>query len=154
VPLFSHSWLQTLTGLPPQQGLRLKGPALNIEISVSDNVALVLENEGKQIPQPQVSTAFIDTGASLTVVEESVLVGLGLIPVNTIPITTPGGNNYRKVYACKMSFPGTLIPALSPIQVVGCELGGFGHTGLIGRDILSKFLLVYNGVEGHWTLAF
>lgn len=113
-----------------------------------------MEREGKPIPQPQVQTALLDTGASFTAIEESVLRGLGLQPVGLTPVSTPSGQTIHATYACKISSPGTPIPPLMLNAVVGCQLQGFGHIALIGRDILRHFLLVYNGVEGSWTLAF
>ena len=38
--------------------------------------------------------------------------------------------------------------------VIGSQMGALGYSALIGRDVLRFFQLVYNGVEGIWTLAF
>jgi len=154
VPLFSRYWIQERTGLTQREGLREFGPALNIEIAVPDNIAELLNQQNLPIPPSHSHTALIDSGASFTAVDEDVLVGLGLPAIDTMPISTPQGTDTRHVYACKISLPGTPIPPLTPIRVIGCELQTFGHSTLIGRNILSHFLFIYNGVEGSWTLAF
>jgi len=38
--------------------------------------------------------------------------------------------------------------------VIGSSLAPLGFSVLIGRDVLRFFQIVYNGVEGMWTLAF
>ena len=54
---------------------------------------------------------------------------------------------------CKLGFPGTDIPAIEPLAVIGSQLAAFGHTTLIGRDILNFALLIYDGRHGMWTIA-
>ncbi len=54
-----------------------------------------------------------------------------------------------------MAFPGTPIIGTVPFNfVIGGQVGALGYAALIGRDVLTHFQLVYNGVEGFWTLAF
>ena len=82
------------------------------------------------------------------------MLGLGLHPVSFSLVSTPQGQATQGVYACKISFPGTPIHSLPFNAIVSCKLEGFGHVALLGRDLLQHFLLVYNGKEGNWTLAF
>ena len=154
MPLFSRFWVDPTKTKSDPKRLLIQGPALQVQIDVPDDLAAVLVRDGKPVPPPQAGTALIDTGASFTAVEEVSLKALGLVPVGTNPIWTPSGPKDHPIYACKISFPGTPIQPLTFNAVVGCQLQGFGHQALIGRDILQYFLLVYNGVEGTWTLAF
>lgn len=156
MPLFSHYWPDHTTGRTDLQQLQIRGPALQVEIAIADDLAAILLKANQPIPPPRLGTALIDTGASVTAVEETDLRALGLQPVGvSSPISTPDGTSRTySLYACKLSFPGTPIPPLSFNAVAGCNLTAFDHKALIGRDILSAFLLVYNGVEGSWTLAF
>jgi hypothetical protein len=154
VPLFSRHWPDSSQTKADPQRLLLQGPALQIQIDIPDDLATILAREGKPVPPPQTGTALIDTGASFTAVEEVSLKALGLAPSGVAPIWTPSGSKDHAIYACKLSFPGTPIQPLTFNAVVGCQLQGFGHQALFGRDILQYFLLVYNGPEGIWTLAF
>lgn len=96
----------------------------------------------------------IDTGASITAVDRQVLAGLGSTPTDVTRVATPGGEVQQPVYACNISFPGTPIPTLTFNVVIGSSLAPFGFSVLVGRDVLRFFQIVYNGVEGIWTLAF
>ena len=106
------------------------------------------------MPPPHVGYGLIDTGASINAVDLPVLQGLELNPTGFVPIATPGGTVQQPVFACDMAFPGTPIPVVLLNFVVGSQVGALGYAALIGRDILTHFQLVYNGVEGIWTLAF
>jgi predicted aspartyl protease len=96
----------------------------------------------------------IDTGASVTAVDMDVLRRLGLPPVGTGTVVTPSGTETQGVYVVRLTFPQTPIPPLDPIPVMGSQLAGFGHIVLLGRDLLYGALLIYDGVHGHWTIAF
>jgi predicted aspartyl protease len=134
--------------------LRLRGPALNVEINIPAQLAAVFQRTSRPLPTPQVGLALIDTGASITAVELGVLNALGLQPTGVTPIATPGGVVQQPMYACIITFPGTPIPMIPFNVVVGAQIASLGYSALIGRDVLRLFQMVYNGVEGIWTLAF
>ena len=154
MPIFSRIWTHPETGHADPDALRIRGPSLSIEISVHEEYAALLEQEGIEIPQPQIGLALLDTGASITAIDEAVVEALALIPIGVIPVSTPGGQVNQFLYPCRIAFPGTPIPSLNFNQVTGSQLGGLGIATLIGHDLLRFFLLVYNGFEGSWTLAF
>ena len=106
------------------------------------------------LPRPHLGLALIDTGASITAVDEAVLQGLGLNATSVIEVEVPGGNAPRLLYECDITLSGTPIPVLPLNTVVGIGLAHLGYSALIGRDLLRQFQLVYNGAEGFWTLAF
>ena len=114
----------------------------------------IFQQAQTQLPAPHAGLALIDTGASITAVEESVLQGLGLSATSAIQIEVPGGSARRPLYDCDITLPGTPIPTLPFNSVVGMGLARLGFSALIGRDLLRRFQLVYNGAEGFWTLAF
>ena len=134
--------------------MRLRGPALPVEVSVTAGLAAALTARSTQLPAPQSGSGLIDTGASITAVDMEVIDRLGLPPVGTATVLTPSGSEIQGVYVIRLPFPGTPIPALDPMPVVGSQLRGFGHIVLLGRDLLVGALLIYDGAHGHWTLAF
>lgn len=154
MPVFSRWWTNPQTNLPDAAQLRVNGPALQVEVRVPSALAAALQRRRLPVPPPQVGLALIDTGASITAVEGAVLQTLGLSPTGFAPIATPGGTVQQPVYACDMEFPGTPIPVVPFNFVIGSQVAGLGYAALIGRDVLTHFQLVYNGVEGLWTLAF
>ena len=153
MPVFSHSWKAPTGGDDPVQ-LSQRGPSLNVEIHLPPLVSTLAAQNGQPLPAPRAGIGLIDTGATFTAVDEGVLVSLGLRPVNVIQILTPSGGDTQGVYPCQISFPGTPILGSIPFNAVGSRLASFGVIALIGRDLPKHFLMVYNGVEGSWTLSY
>ena len=154
MPIFSRFWRHEETGIADPDTLMSRGPSLSVEISVHEEFAAILEQEGTSIPQPQTGLALIDTGASITAIDQTVVDALGLIPLGIITVSTPSGQEDQLLYPCRIEFPGTPIGSLNFNRVTGSKLSEFGIATLIGRDLLRHFLLVYNGFEGYWTLAY
>lgn len=154
MPVFSRHWQDPTTGQRDPGRLQLDGPCLHVEIGLPRALSAALQAAGQALPTPQVGVGLIDTGASATAVDEGLLLALGLAPTGATPIATPSGATQQALYACEIAFPGTPIPALDLSVVIGSVLAPQGIVALIGRDLLRHFLLVYNGPEGEWTLAF
>jgi len=153
VPIFTR-FHSTPTGALDHAKLEIQGPVLSSEIAIPTSRANSLSQAGQTIHQPFPGKALIDTGASVTCVEETILTQLGIPILRTSLISTPDGPTTRNVYPCRISFPGTPIPPKEFTSIVGTDLKNFGCIALIGRDILKDYQLVYNGKEGFWTLAF
>jgi len=96
----------------------------------------------------------VDTGASMTCIDETVLLNLGIPRVGTAEVHTPSGTVEQGIYMCGLAFPGSGIPSIGQIAVVGSTLAGQNIIGLLGRNLLARGLLVYNGGAGHWSIAF
>lgn len=154
MPVFYRYWIDPATGTPNPSDLLLRGPALAVEVGVPDALAAALTARSIPLPAPQPGSALIDTGASVTAVDMEILQRLNLPPVGTGSVITPSGAATQGVYVVRLTFPGTLIPPLDPMPVIGSQLRGFGHIVLLGRDLLQGALLIYDGAHGHWTLAF
>lgn len=137
------------------------GPVLQVLVEVARPLAASLRAQGKAVPQPTSGLALIDTGATRSAVDESVIQALGVQPIGVVSIGTAAGVQQQSVYSARFSFPGTTLPAMEFAQLIGVDLRG--HVvphfqapliALIGRDILSKFVIVYNGPSASVTLAF
>ena len=64
--------------------------------------------------------------------------------------------SYTYTYTCQAGFPGRDMPAQT-LRLIALDLDGFHESGrqiiaLIGRDILSQFVVTYDGPEA--KLAF
>jgi hypothetical protein len=137
------------------------GPVVNAQINVSEGRRAALEAQGTTVPSPRVVRALIDTGASFSSVEPLVLTALGLTPTGTIDFVTPStGQNVVTTDTYDVDvviYAGQNDPPLSMpnLRVAACELFlRQGIHALIGRDILSKCILVYNGEVNQFSLAF
>lgn len=124
-----------------------------IEIAVPQVLAAKLTQQGKSIPPSVSGLGLIDTGAGITGVNEPALLSLGLQSINEIDVYHPDGDGKQFIYACQIKFTGTNVPSLNLNAVTGSKLEKQGLLAIIGRDILKHFQLVYNGIDGFWTLA-
>ena len=98
-------------------------------------------------------TGLIDTGATFTAVDASVVAALGIPPIGVVTSGTAGGQRQQSQYPAALSFPGTNFPSMTFGFVVGCDLTGVDFNVLIGRDVLAYFVMVYNGVFGQFILS-
>ena len=154
MPIFSRHWLGP-DGRPDVERLRQQGPALTVEIAVPSDLDSAEQGRDPSRLRRHVGLALVDTGASVTSVDEAPLQALGLQPTTVRDVATPSSVRVAQpVYACVLSFPGTPLPAIPFTEVVASNLAGFGVAVLIGRDFLADCQLIYNGLEGFWTLAF
>ncbi len=64
--------------LAPAAALQLRGPILQVSITIEQNAGKGLVAQGKTLPTPKSGLALIDTGASNTCVDEQAAKDLGL----------------------------------------------------------------------------
>jgi predicted aspartyl protease len=138
------------------------GPIVNAGVSVSEGRRAALVAQNQPVPAMRIIRALIDTGASFTAIEPQVLQALNLTPTGTIEIVTPStgdGVHTTDTYDIDFTIGGadaSEIPLLIPnLRVSSSELFlKQGIHALIGRDILKRCILVYNGSINHISLCF
>lgn len=154
MPVLFRFWIDPQTGTHNPGYLQPHGPGLAVEVGVPSAHAAALTAGSHPLPPSAPGSALIDTGASVSAVDLTILQGLGIRAVNSIPLVTPSGTTTQGVYVVRLTFPGSPIPTLDPVPVMGSSLQGFGHIALLGRDFLAGALMNYDGVHGYWTIAF
>jgi len=135
---------------------------LNAVIGVSRERRSALTLANIEIPQVMSIRALIDTGASVTCVDPSVMRSLKLTPTGKILIHTPSTKNdpvEHDQYDISLFVPAATQAQppliLHTLPVVCAELlVSQGFHALIGRDVLGQCLFSYNGTAGHFTLAY
>lgn len=144
-------------GEPSPEGLSAAGPVFQVQVEVPQALAAFLSEKGKEIPAPQPGWALIDTGATRTCVDKDVLAKLGVQPTGTVKTGTAAGQVEQLLYPAKLNFPvaGFQIEFGSVIAVDlrGQTIAGANVLVLVGRDVLARCLLVYNGSAGMFSLA-
>jgi hypothetical protein len=137
------------------------GPQINAAVLVSNAREQTLQQLGQPIPPPQMIRALIDTGASISAVEPSVLTALGLTPTGEMEIHTPstGGvpvktPTYDVRLAILSGRPGDTHFISDTVQITASSLAVQGIQALIGRDILARCILFYNGADSMFTLSY
>ncbi len=141
---------------------RVTGPIVQVQIELPTVLADTLRQQGAAIPSPVSGIALIDTGASVSAVDVAIARRLGMQPVGIVSVGTAGGTQQQEAYPARFTFPGTTLPAMDFGQVLGADLSGQLIPGpvsgplvaLLGRDVLQRCILIYNGPMGSFVLAF
>ena len=144
----------TLTALPQS------GPMLDMIVGASFPRILALQAEGRIAPPVQKIRALLDTGASCTCIDPTVLVALDLQPTGKTLMTTPStgaipveADTYDVCIIIQPS--GNQQPLMrAVISVCASELVHQGYHALMGRDILKDCYFTYNGSAKLFTLAY
>src|SRR5262245_3632748 len=139
--------------------LQADGPIMPVEVNVPLALSEWCIRRNIAVPQPISGYALIDTGSSISGIHEAVLEQLGILPIDSIPLSTPAGSGRAFVYPTCVSFPALNVAGCAISRVVGDQLNFETPDGkkiimLLGRDLLSQFLLVYNGRSSSITLAY
>lgn len=126
-----------------------QGPHIAISISATTFEVEAGRRLGLDFKELSVR-ALIDTGASVTVINPEIALNCKLRYTGRARIVAVGGKpgEYRE-HAAAISFPGTTLPPFDAIRVVACPIIRQPYFScLIGRDILRKWLLTYDGRSG------
>ena len=137
------------------------GPVLQVLVEVPTPLAASLRAQNLPVPTPVSGLALIDTGATKSAVSETVAQTLGIQPSGVVNVGTAAGLQQQSVYSARFSFPGGPLSPIEFAQLTGVNLEGHVVPGLgmplialIGRDILSRFVMIYDGQTATITLAF
>ena len=143
--------------VPGAPGLFMKGPLIPVEVRLPSQLAAAFAKGNRLIPKPQIGLALIDTGATKSSVDKSVITSLALPETGRTKLRHASGEVDTTLRAIEMAFP-TIGNALVMLpQAISCDLGGMEFNNqrvivLFGRDLLSRFVMIYNGPRGRVTL--
>ena len=137
---------------PSSDWLLKHGPIIPIVIGwplfeTNENVPIAL-----QPAEPRQIHALIDTGASLTIVNPALARTLKLQQTGEATIYAAGSSGTYPEFAASISFPGTSLPNMDIVRIVGCPLASQVMSCLIGRDVLKNWELTYNGLLGRFSI--
>jgi hypothetical protein len=136
------------------------GPVITVGFIVSAPRQGALKKAGVAIPSPVVVKCLVDTGASCTCVDRTVIQQLQIPPSGTVSIHTPSTgptpcvcNQFDIGIGIVMDngqihLPGMIIP------VIESDLNVPGISALPGGDILEQAILIHDGRRSLSTLAF
>jgi hypothetical protein len=138
------------------------GPVLDAAVLVSDARRQALVDAGEAVPDPQYIRALLDTGASHTSIDPVVFTALGLTPTGSVEVCTPttgktsvSADTFDVGLAILAARQGEAHLILPTWKVSSSELFEMQNIhALIGRDVLARCVLSYNGAENTFTLAY
>ena len=143
------------------RGLMESGAYFPIEVHAPPQIADVLTKQGATVPTPVSGVGLIDTGATFTCIEETILsLDLQLNPIGVVNVGTADGQRQRNMYRGRIVFP-TEGWTMDLARVVGVDLSGQlvrelqpkPIIALLGRNFLERGVFIYNGSMGSWTLS-
>jgi hypothetical protein len=139
-------------------GLTAEGPVINLLIGVSIPRLKALQGAGLPIPEAVNLRCLIDTGASGTCLDATAIAPLGLTPTGTTLIATPSTGvtpHQCDTYDVSVFFYHTDNSRLfGTVPIVATDFSAQSIHGLLGRDILSSCLFVYDGAAQIYSIAF
>jgi hypothetical protein len=135
------------------------GPLLQFAIGVSSPRASALAAAGQPIPPRIPITGLIDTGASCSSIDASVLRQLAIPTTGTTTVHTPSTQanapHATNLYDISLVLIHPLITrTFNALPVIESQLLHQGIQALIGRDILSQCLFTYDGAAQTFCFAF
>jgi predicted aspartyl protease len=140
-----------IVNVPPAVALQLRGPVLQVSVTIEENAGKALASQGKPLPVPKTGFALIDTGASNSCIDEQAAKDLGppIIDVGTM-LSASHEKVPCNIYPVQIITP---IITLNSPRTMGAALAAQGLLALIGRDVLQRCNLFYNGPTGQFTLS-
>lgn len=134
------------------ENMEREGPILEVHFLISKELEEQYKKENKKIPEPVIIKALIDTGASMSVIQQEIPEKLGLKPVGSTIVNTPSCNSHP----CYNYFMRMVIPSHNLIYqgvFVATPLKEQNIKCLIGRDLLKDGIFIYIGYANQFTLS-
>lgn len=120
------------------------GPVIEVIISLPRDLIQVLKQQNGKIPSSIRAMAMIDTGATYCVVNPEIIRHLKLNPIDSIYANTTSSVNVKCFrYKAAINFPADF--AVETSNIIEMPLKNQHIQCLIGRDVLKRGVLIYNG---------
>jgi hypothetical protein len=137
------------------------GALVRIEVGLTKADRRRRRRVGQPIPQPVEMMAVLDTGAQTTCVAPTAVARLALPIKNARLTNAPGVAGLQSTVTREVSLT-ILHPSGDPaahliipvLEVAELDLGTLGYDALIGRDVLARCVLTYDGPAGSFTLGY
>jgi hypothetical protein len=132
-------------------------PLLDVAIGVSQPRQSALVAAGQQVPAPMLARLLVDTGASHTCLDHTVITRLGLTQTGTVLTHTPTTGTAPQTmpqYDASITLLHTnLTRTFGAVPVSASNFMPQGFQGLLGRDILKECMLIYSGPDNAFMLS-
>ena len=145
--------MPALTGrIDPQHGA-----TVFVKVMQSPEYVEALKRAGQPYATPVSVLGLLDTGASGTALDAQIIAQMRLLQRGTVAIHTPSTGPdliYRDQYDATLVLGEMESPPLAAtLPVIESEFASRGFFALIGRDILCRCILTYDGPAGTFRLS-
>jgi hypothetical protein len=141
-----------------------EGALVQILVGLARAETLILRQQGKPIPNPMSLQALIDPGAEQTCLSPEALaplIGMGIQPTKFVFANMPATVGFTSATQYNVGL-SVVHPSqnskknliLRTCPVLEQPLGPLGYQALLGRDVLSNCLLIYDGPSARFTLGY
>ena len=136
------------------------GPILSLQVGISEPRRRAMEADDLVAPANQTALLLIDTGASHTCVDPSIIRALEIQPLGIAYMHSAStGEKPEQRYQFDLSLwvpvdGPSLHPLARAMSVMECVFQFHGFHGLLGRDILDKCRMEYIGPSRQVVLSF
>lgn len=125
------------------------GPKVEVEISLTSALQQTLQANKTMIPGPVKGEALIDSGAQISCIDDTVASKLGINSIGQIQGGWMAGSSIRNLFSAKLTIvEGNQRWQFESASVMGVDIIKQGLVALIGRNFLSKGMMVYSGFLG------
>lgn len=138
---------------PGTDSLFSGGVVMDILVGIDMVTATQLKDRGLAIPEPIPVKALLDTGCTTTSIDRSVAEKLGLKAIGFVQSLTANGPMQCNQHLVSIQFPGIDIKGKPVHTIYTVDLIGQPIDALIGRDLMSKWKITYNGIAGFVSIA-
>lgn len=133
------------------------GAIVEVKVMQGAQRVAALKKAGLPFATPQVIVGLVDTGASCSAIDRIVVAGLNLQHRGIVAIHTPSTgagfvqcNQYDISLVLGESQPD---PLELTLPVIESDFASQGFLALIGRDVLRRCVLTFDGPSGRFTLT-
>jgi hypothetical protein len=127
------------------------GPTIRITVEAPASLSEATTVETPAL-KPLELEALIDTGAARTCFKTGALAALTLPPIDEAPIMTAGSRAWALRYSVRIGIAA--VGHFADLTVLELPMEGIRVDCLIGRDLLSQAVLIYQGFGNSFTLSF
>jgi hypothetical protein len=136
------------------------GATFDLIVGITPSRQQALVKAHRPLPPPLRIRAVLDTGAFCTVIDSKILQSLELEPKGKIQVHTPSTTGQQPYEANQYDVLLAMFHPSGPplversMAVIESDLSGWSGQALIGRDLLSKCVVVYDGPSDNCILCF
>ena len=133
--------------------LERDGALLRVAVGVARSMTEELVRRGISFPAPISGWGLLDTGACRTCVDAKAADKLGLPTAGWIDVTSATSPSSRqKIHPIRIRLEEIAFEIEIP-HAIAAPLEGTGLVALIGRDVLRRCAVFYDGIPGRITLS-